>query len=555
MEQLIGLCDWYEGDTISENENEEYLVSNENSDKPVEPLNQILFGPPGTGKTFATTELAVKIADSGWYKTQKASLSGIEFVKAIKQRYDDLVVRKQVVFTTFHQSFAYEDFIEGIRAGTDEQTGALRYDIQDGIFKQLCEAADVRVTLQSDETVDLAGRRIWKMSLGNTLEDDDSIYQECLENNYALLGYGNDIDFSDCNTRNDVKLKLEAETGIQQADNNYTLTSVHTLKNVIRPGDILVVSDGNHKFRAVGEFNGEYQFLGTEERSGYQQMRPVKWLKLYEPSLPKEQLFKKSLSQMTLYELRPKTIDHDKLSQLLAPQDKRELEPQPHVIIIDEINRGNISRILGELITLLEPSKRKGGSDARSVTLPYSKVPFRIPENVYVIGTMNTADKSLAQLDLALRRRFTFVEIPPDLRLLNGVSVHGVDVGEMLNEINQRIDVLLDKDHLIGHSYFLPLSEDVSDQVRENMLADLFRLNIIPLLKEYFFDDWERIGWVLNDAQKNTSDRFITHGSDRSIGSLFSSSIAEQLTERRFEVNYDAFHSPGAYQGIIMQQA
>jgi 5-methylcytosine-specific restriction protein B len=465
-----------------------------------------------------------------------------------------LVVRKQVVFTTFHQSFAYEDFIEGIRAGTDEQTGTLRYEIQDGIFKQLCEAADVRVMLQSDVTIELAGRRIWKMSLGNTLEDDDSIYQECLENNYALLGYGNDIDFSDCNTRNDVKLKLEAETGIKQADNNYTLTSVHTLKNVIRSGDILVVSDGNHKFRAVGEFNGEYQFLGTEERSGYQQMRPVKWLKLYEPSLPKEQLFKKSLSQMTLYELRPKTIDHDKLSQLLAPQDKRELEPQPHVIIIDEINRGNISRILGELITLLEPSKRKGGSDARSVTLPYSKMSFRVPENVYVIGTMNTADKSLAQLDLALRRRFTFVEIPPDLRLLSGVSVHGVDMGGMLYEINQRIDVLLDKDHLIGHSYFLPLCEDVSDQVRENMLAALFRLNIIPLLKEYFFDDWERIGWVLNDPQKNTGDRFITHGGDKPIDSLFSSYIAEQLNERRFEVNNDAFHNPGAYQGIIMKQ-
>ncbi|WP_320157858.1 AAA family ATPase [Psychrobacter urativorans] len=153
-----------------------------------------------------------------------------------------------------------------------------------------------------------------------------------------------------------------------------------------------------------------------------------------------------------------------------------------YVLIIDEINRGNISRIFGELITLLEPDKRKGGSDTRKVILPYSKSPFSVPSNLYVLGTMNTADKSLAQLDLALRRRFDFIELLPQPELLEGVEVYDIEIADLLEVINQRIEVLLDREHTIGHSYFWSLKDLNTDKEREIELGNIFKRRIIPLL-------------------------------------------------------------------------
>lgn len=547
IDELEALCDWYSGEVTRTTP--EPNQSEINMDR--QPLNQILYGPPGTGKTYATTELAVRISDPEQFNIIANIPDDADRREALKARYDDLVDQKRIVFTTFHQSFSYEDFIEGIRATTNLETGQLRYEVQDGLFKQLCEAADSRATLRNQSAIDLSGRRFWKMSLGNTIQDDESIFQECLENGYALLGWGGNIDFSNCNTRDAVSKKLEAQKGKTIATSNYELTSVHTLKNVIRSGDLVVVSDGNHKFRAIGEFTGDYEFLGNDERVGYQQMRPVKWLTQYEPSLPTEQLFKKSLSQMSLYELKPKTIDLDKLAALLKPTPTGQSATVPYVMIIDEINRGNISRIFGELITLLEPGKRKGSHDARQVSLPYSKQSFSVPSNVYVIGTMNTADKSLAQLDLALRRRFSFVELQPAPNLLADISVHGINMAQMLGVINQRIEILLDRDHLIGHSYFYPLRSIVDSNQREDELARVFAENLIPLLQEYFFDDFERIGWVLNDPAKAVPDRFIQHGLGSSLGELFHSEIAVQLADRRYTVNHKAFSRAAAYQGIL----
>jgi 5-methylcytosine-specific restriction protein B len=542
---LEKLCDWYEDHSeYTASKNSKQIVEGIKMNK--EPLNQILFGPPGTGKTFATTELAVKIADPIWYEKNKGSND------LIKKHYDSLVDDNQIVFTTFHQSFSYEDFIEGIRAETDDETGQIRYPIEDGVFKILCESAVVQVTANEDETINIAGRKIWKMSLGNTLfSSDENVYQECLESNYVLLGYGDDINFEHCHSRKEIKVKLESETGKSVADNSYALTSVNLLKNVIKTGDLIVVSDGNRKFRAIGMVNGEYGFLDTEEGSGYHQMRPVKWLRQYEPSLTIDKLFKKGLSQMSLYELKSSTIDLDKLSALLESPKNASDKPKSHVMIIDEINRGNISRIFGELITLLEPTKRKGMSDERVVTLPYSKKKFSIPSNIYVIGTMNTADKSLAQLDLALRRRFRFVETPPSYEQLNGIVVHDVDIGEMLSLINQRIEVLLDKDHLIGHSYFLELADSSDSKNPEHKLAQIFKHSLIPLLQEYFFNSWERIGWVLNDPSKTNDAKFIVKGGDLSLDNLFSEDAIEQISDRRYQVNENSFDKPESYQGIM----
>lgn len=517
------------------------------------PLNQILYGPPGTGKTYSTTALAVEIADEEWFHATAQALQGDGLREAVRARYQSLIEKQRIMFTTFHQSFSYEDFIEGIRAVTDENTGALRYEVVDGIFKQLCLNAKVKVQGSEMQSVSLTGRRIWKMSLGNTMEGQDDVYEECLANNVILLGWGEDIDFSDCPDYQTVKTIIDSQNS-SEAASSYMGVAVNTFKNIMRNGDIVIVSDGNNKFRAIAEITGDYQYKPNDERDGFHQMRPVKWLRTYTPSLPREQIFLKSLSQMTLYELRDTTIDRNKLEQLLAPVPKTEATDLPHILIIDEINRGNIARIFGELITLLESDKRAGKADERTLMLPYSKQLFSVPGNVYVIGTMNTADKSLIQMDLALRRRFSFVEMLPQPELLQGVTVFGVDISRLLARINQRIEALLDSEHMIGHAYFMSLTTISNIVQREAVFAAIFRDKILPLLREYFFDDYERVGWVLNDPVKAREHQFIwlqnSHDTP-SLEALFPASVAGNLVDRRFRINPAAFNSAAAYQGIL----
>jgi len=268
------------------------------------------------------------------------------------------------------------------------------------------------------------------------------------------------------------------------------------------------------------------------------------------------ELYSSQLTQMTLYKLKPSKLNISRLLEMVSTESPEEDAP-PHVLIIDEINRGNIARIFGELITLLEPSKRAGATDAQSVTLPYSKDQFSVPSNVFVIGTMNTADKSLAQLDLALRRRFSFIEMLPDPSSLSDINVYDIPLDTLLDVINQRIEVLLDSDHQIGHAYFMELAGIESEPERQIALQGIFRNKVIPLLQEYFFEDYERIGWVLNDPDKALEHKFITQGTasanafTRDLGALFPGAIAAQLTDNRFKVNEDAFDHAEAYQKIV----
>jgi ATPase associated with various cellular activities AAA_5 len=218
------------------------------------------------------------------------------------------------------------------------------------------------------------------------------------------------------------------------------------------------------------------------------------------------------------------------------PKDERQKffnENTPkYAIFIDEINRGNISKIFGELITLIEPSKRLGADDEIMVELPYSKEKFGVPSNLYIIGTMNTADRSIALMDTALRRRFEFVEMMPEYDTLNETIIEGINVGEMLKTINERIEYLYDRDHTIGHAYFI----DVSDL---KTLANIFKNKILPLLQEYFYDDWEKIRLVLGDSQ------FIKE--KKSANALFKSGTDYINDKILYEIDKEAFYDEQNY--------
>ena len=220
-------------------------------------------------------------------------------------------------------------------------------------------------------------------------------------------------------------------------------------------------------------------------------MRPVKWLAVFEPGKPVGDIFNKDFSMQTLYKLNPSGLKYDNLEKLLSAAVD-EPSTKPHVLIIDEINRANISKVFGELITLLEPDKREGSLNAITVKLPYSGEDFTVPANLHVIGTMNTADRSIALLDTALRRRFDFEELVPDPSVLRGRQVDGVDLEQLLKGLNERIEVLFDRDHRIGHAFFIGV------QNHED-LDSVFRRKVLPLLQEYFYENWSNVRRVLND--------------------------------------------------------
>lgn len=402
-----------------------------------QPLNTILYGPPGTGKTYSVVLKAISIVDATDYGLTVSS----DVYQELKQRYDVLVREGQISFVTFHQSYGYEDFIEGIRPQTEG--GQISYEVRDGILKAIA----------------LAARENWQKATGAGKEslDGDSLFERVWQELADTLEESTD---------GKAKVKLfrggEAELELGQ-----------TGKNV-------VVSLPGYK---------------TTYPISKKQLKSL-WARRQEISRPSDtKLYNRSFFWAVLEHLQGVAAD----VQPVAVQPE---VLKPFVLVIDEINRGNISKIFGELITLVEEDKRLGEPFEMTVTLPYSQgdeEPFGLPPNLYLVGTMNTSDRSIALLDTALRRRFEFEELQPNPSVLQGCELDvDVDLAALLNAINERVEYLYDRDHTIGHAYFVGVKT----------LADLervFRRKVIPLLQEYFYEDWSKVVLVLND----NAERFI----------------------------------------------
>lgn len=402
------LIDYYEQDIfITER------VQSEESNMKIIPLNQILYGPPGTGKTYHTIDKALEIIS----KEEKIQIPSEDDRINRKKLFDEYVKNGQIVFTTFHQSYGYEEFVEGIKPHIDseENSKEIKYEIKDGIFKELCEKA-----LENRDSIKNFNFYIDKLKEKVKIDDNNPEKYFELPNTKYSIQYRNGKTF---------RIKFDDMSK-------------------------------NHKDYPVSIDNIEklYKTSNIDEIYNSAYVRAI--------------------------------LNYLKLQGLEDYKEKDEKVNLPYIIIIDEINRGNVSKIFGELITLIEASKRIGEKEELKVTLPYSGEKFGVPKNVYIIGTMNTADRSITSLDTALRRRFEFIEMMSDVSKLS-MDCEGINLQELLKAINTRIEYLLDREKTIGHAFFIGV-ENLND------LKKVFQNKIIPLLQEYFYNDYALIDAVLN---------------------------------------------------------
>jgi 5-methylcytosine-specific restriction endonuclease McrBC GTP-binding regulatory subunit McrB len=469
----------------------ENIIFNNEKKAMSQSLNQILFGPPGTGKTYNSINYAISIIEN-----VDVNIIANEERERVIERYNKYVENGQVVFITFHQSVSYEDFIEGIKPVVKDNDSGLSenisYEIQNGVFKDIVERINDNESFvnSSNSGIFIPQEKfdipINKISLGdsNIVEDQD-IYEYCMKNNCIAIGFGEDIDFSGVTSRVDIRKKY-AENGIEISNSmDFNISAIDRFVLWMKKGQLVFVSNGQKKLKAIGEITGDYYF-DNNSPIRYNQFRKVKWL-YKDIDIPIKEIYGKYFMHQTIYQLA-----HDKINKSFFIDNSKSKNNKKlnYVLIIDEINRGNVSAIFGELITLLETDKRIGNKEGLTTLLPYSKENFGVPNNLFLLGTMNTADRSVEALDTALRRRFSFVEMMPNSSLLMKKTDNGIDLGVLLNTINERLEVLLDRDHTIGHSYFMDVKNEMD-------LRDAFKDKIIPLLQEYFYGDYGKIGLVL----------------------------------------------------------
>ncbi|ENN96677.1 ATPase [Methanocaldococcus villosus KIN24-T80] len=422
---------------------EENIISKElkeKIDKILEKKGQIiLYGVPGTGKTYSALKY---VEGKGYYK-----------------------------FITFHQSYSYEDFIEGFKPKTTED-GNITYEVEDGIFKRLCILAiwevlkdkeDIKKEIDLDRLLDKALKEFEdRYPVGSVLKTK-------MGKEFEIIDYKYEED-----RIKSIKIKIESknEKSLDKSDLEEifkkALIEGYEIKG---PGDIKKIKDtglNSYYFAMYSELKEIINNIGyiQDENSQYK--------------LSYDEIKEKVIKKLK---------EHEETKNVFKKEDFQ--NAKKYYLIIDEINRGNISNILGELITLLEKDKRLSEDNEIIVELPYSKELFAVPPNLYIIGTMNTADRSIALLDIALRRRFGFLEIEPNYDLINK-EIEGINLKKLLESLNEKLMKLKDRDHRIGHSYFLNI-KDLED------LEFVWYHEIIPLLEEYFYGDVDGLKEVLKD--------------------------------------------------------
>ena len=437
--------------------------------------NIVLYGAPGTGKTYDVPELAVRLCDPAFMAAEPSR-------EEIVSRYNQLKTEKRIAFTTFHQSLDYEDWIEGLRPVVNENS-QVTYEIESGIFKKLCEEAERPVV--KDKQVGIADNAVvWKVSLAGT--GDNPVRSDCMKNSYIRIGWdGYGPVISD-----------ETDWSVYNGEGKQILDAYI---NKMKIGDIVMSCYSSQTIDAIGVVVGDYEF--EDKFPNYKRVRRVNWLVKDINENIVEMNDGKTMTLGTVYRLNSITLDNVKsILEKYDTSSKMEENDKAYVMVIDELNRGNVSKVFGELITLLEADKRKGRINAESVVLPYSKKGFHIPNNVYLIATMNTADRSLGSLDYAIRRRFAFIAEKPfglevdgfDENLFEKVSSlfvknfddykeSGWDQTMKLEPADTLSEEYKPEDVWIGHSYFL--MQDEEDNTSNRLLYE-----IIPLLEEYVRD-------------------------------------------------------------------
>lgn len=474
----------------------------------IETTNLILYGPPGTGKTYQTAWEAVRLCLGD---AVAADLSGEENRDRLMAEYQSLMKEERIEFVTFHQSMSYEEFVEGLqpstgedaREGPEELGAAVGFRLKptDGVFKKISERA--RLDSSQAGAVSRLDRtaRVFKVALGRRQVEEDRI-RFGLENGLIHVGWGGDIDWSDerfddfDQIYNEWRSRKDADaTG---HDGNIVVT--YSFRSDMQIGDYVVVSDGRDRIQAFGKITGDYYFDGGAEFHPHR--RIADWIWRDDAGTDRSRFYPNAFRRHSVYKLNQSLIDWDALEEIVLGKRAAVADntARDYVLIIDEINRANISKVFGELITLLEPDKRLGRRDGIQLTLPYSKKRFGVPPNLHIIGTMNTADRSIALLDTALRRRFTFKELMPNPSVLSP-NVGGINLQKLLTTINDRIEYLFDREHQIGHAYFTGCKS-------AEKVEDVMRHKVIPLLSEYFYEDWSKVAAVLGDSPQGPS-RFL----------------------------------------------
>lgn len=417
-------------------------------------------------------------------------LCSVKYVD-FKEYFNKLKQQGQIEFVTFHQSYSYEEFVEGIKPDL-ENGKELRYKLQNGIFKTICNNAKELLETKVKHNFNKNNISVYKI-----LIPDESLFAYCIENDCVAINWGNDIDISNCDSQEEIIAKIPEDfESRKQCISQLNLFKLW-IDNDLKSGkDVIVVIPGSmNTIKGIAKITGDY-FYNSDIENGHQQ-RKVDWIRK-NINISSDNIYNSKFVSPTITGMFNDKINWDTFLNLI--NNKNNSKSSNAVLVIDEINRGDVSKIFGELITLIEEDKRIGKEHQMTVTLPYSREPFGVPNNLYIIGTMNTADRSIALLDTALRRRFDFEEMMPKPELLRGKDIEGVDLELLLTKINDRIKNEYDRDHQIGHSYLMEVEN-------KEQLERAYKNRILPLLNEYFYNDIDSVAKILNCKPNDISSK------------------------------------------------